>query len=58
MSFFAKHSIQVDIWTFSGKHLGKYANFGMLRYQIVVVAIKEHRSDPESLYADILNQKA
>jgi len=51
MSFFAKHSTQVDVWALPGKHLGEYD-------QIVVVAVKGHQPDPESMYADLLKQKA
>ena len=51
MTFLAKQSRTVDVWALPGKHLGEYD-------QIIVVAIKGHQADPETLYQDILAQKS
>lgn len=49
--FLSKHSQQVDVWALPGKHLGEYD-------QIIVGAIKGLSPNPETLYDQIMAQKA
>jgi hypothetical protein len=51
MTFLAKHSHSVDVWALPGKHLNEYD-------QVIVVAIKGHNPDPETLYQNIATQKS